>query len=44
LDRSSAALVVHPFLAFLLGITWLLSAMGAFTRDTAYLMMTIAPC
>jgi lipopolysaccharide transport system permease protein len=26
-----------------LGITWLLSAMGAFTRDTAYLMMTIAP-
>ena len=32
-----------PFLAFLLGITWLLSAMGAFTRDTAYLMMTIAP-
>ena len=32
-----------PFLAFLLGITWLLSAMGAFTRDTAYLMVTIAP-
>ena len=32
-----------PFLAFLIGITWLLSAMGAFTRDTAYLMMTIAP-
>src|SRR5258708_26834741 len=32
-----------PFLAFLLGITWLLSAMGAFTRDTACLMMTIAP-
>ena len=32
-----------PFLAFLMGITWLLSAMGAFTRDTAYLMMTIAP-
>lgn len=31
------------FLAFLLGLTWLLSAMGAFTRDTAYLMMTIAP-
>ena len=31
------------FLAFLIGITWLLSAMGAFTRDTAYLMMTIAP-
>lgn len=32
-----------PFLEFLIGITWLLSAMGAFTRDTAYLMMTIAP-
>jgi len=32
-----------PFLAFLIGITWLLSAMGAFTRDTAYLMMTLAP-
>jgi lipopolysaccharide transport system permease protein len=32
-----------PFLAFLIGITWLLSAMGAFTRDTAYLMMAIAP-
>jgi lipopolysaccharide transport system permease protein len=32
-----------PFLLFLTGITWLLSAMGAFTRDTAYLMMTVAP-
>jgi lipopolysaccharide transport system permease protein len=32
-----------PFLAFLVGFTWLLSAMGAFTRDTAYFMMTIAP-
>jgi lipopolysaccharide transport system permease protein len=32
-----------PFLAFLIGFTWLLSAMGAFTRDTAYFMMTIAP-
>jgi lipopolysaccharide transport system permease protein len=31
------------FVGFLIGITWLLSAMGAFTRDTAYLMMTIAP-
>lgn len=34
---------IVAFLAFLVGITWLLSAMGAFTRDTAYLMMTIAP-
>ncbi|MFI5382043.1 MAG: ABC transporter permease [Tepidisphaerales bacterium] len=32
-----------PFLAFLIGLTWLLSSMGAFTRDTSYLMMTIAP-
>jgi lipopolysaccharide transport system permease protein len=32
-----------PFLAFLLGLTWLMSAMGAFTRDMAYLMMTISP-
>ena len=34
---------IVAFVAFLIGITWLLSAMGAFTRDTAYLMMTIAP-
>jgi lipopolysaccharide transport system permease protein len=32
-----------PFVAFLIGMTWTLSAMGAFTRDTAYLMMTISP-
>jgi lipopolysaccharide transport system permease protein len=32
-----------PFLAFLIGLTWFLSAMGAFTRDTSYLMMTVAP-
>lgn len=32
-----------PFLFFLLGLTWLMSAMGAFTRDMAYLMMTISP-
>jgi lipopolysaccharide transport system permease protein len=31
------------FVAFLIGITWTLSAMGAFTRDASYLMMTIAP-
>ena len=31
------------FLAFLLGLTWLLSALGAFTRDTSYLMITITP-
>ncbi|HEY6983518.1 MAG TPA: ABC transporter permease [Reyranella sp.] len=32
-----------PFVAFLIGLTWTLSAAGAFTRDTAYLMMTVAP-
>ena len=32
-----------PFVAFLIGLTWMLSAAGAFTRDTAYLMMTVAP-
>jgi lipopolysaccharide transport system permease protein len=31
------------FLMFLVGLTWFLSALGAFTRDTSYLMMTIAP-
>ena len=31
------------FLAFLLGLTWFLSALGAFTRDTSYLMITITP-
>jgi lipopolysaccharide transport system permease protein len=32
-----------PFVAFLVGLTWFLSAMGAYTRDTSYLMMTVAP-
>jgi lipopolysaccharide transport system permease protein len=32
-----------PFVVFLIGITWLLSATGAYSRDTYYLMMTIAP-
>lgn len=31
------------FLAFLMGLTWTLSAIGAYTRDAAYLMMTITP-
>ena len=35
--------MVIPFLVFLIGMTWFLSALGAFTRDTAYLMMTLAP-
>ena len=31
------------YLAFLIGLTWLLSALGAFSRDTSYLMITVAP-
>jgi lipopolysaccharide transport system permease protein len=31
------------FVAFLIGLTWLLSALGAFTRDTAYFVMTVMP-
>jgi lipopolysaccharide transport system permease protein len=31
------------FMAFLIGLTWFLSALGAFTRDVSYLMMTISP-
>jgi lipopolysaccharide transport system permease protein len=31
------------FLAFLMGLTWFLSALGAFARDTSHLMMTITP-
>jgi len=34
---------IVSFVAFLIGLTWILSAMGAYTRDTAYLMMTLAP-
>ena len=32
-----------PFLAFLIGLTWFLSALGAFTRDVSYFMATVAP-
>jgi len=31
------------FVAFLMGIAWFLSALGAFTKDVSYLMTTIAP-
>jgi lipopolysaccharide transport system permease protein len=31
------------FVAFLVGMTWFLSALGAFTRDISYLMTTILP-
>ena len=32
-----------PFLAFLMGLTWFLSALGAFTRDVSYFVGTISP-
>jgi len=32
-----------PFIAFLMGLTWFLSALGARTRDIGYFMMTIVP-
>jgi len=36
-------LVIVPFFLFLLGISWLLMALGCFTRDIAYLMVSIIP-
>jgi lipopolysaccharide transport system permease protein len=35
--------VVIPFIAFLIGMSWFLCAIGAFTRDAGYLMINIAP-
>jgi len=32
-----------PFFAFLIGMSWFLSAVGAFTRDAGYLMINIVP-
>ena len=32
-----------PFVAFLIGMSWFLSAVGAFTRDAGYLMINIVP-
>ena len=32
-----------PFIAFLVGISWFLSAVGAFTRDAGYFMINIVP-
>lgn len=32
-----------PFMAFLIGMSWFLCAIGAFTRDAGYLMINIAP-
>jgi lipopolysaccharide transport system permease protein len=36
-------LLVAPLVLFLLGLVWCLAALGAFTRDIAYLMITIIP-
>jgi lipopolysaccharide transport system permease protein len=36
-------LVFIPFLGFLIGLSWILSAIGAFTRDAGYLMINIVP-
>ena len=36
-------LVAIPYILFLLGLVWFLAALGAFTRDLAYLMVTIIP-
>jgi len=32
-----------PFMAFLVGMSWFLCAIGAFTRDAGYLMINIVP-
>jgi lipopolysaccharide transport system permease protein len=32
-----------PFMAFLVGMSWFLCALGAFTRDAGYLMINIVP-
>jgi len=36
-------LVFIPLSAFLMGLSWFLSAIGAFTRDAGYLMINIVP-
>src|SRR5215510_2582269 len=36
-------LVFVPLAAFLMGLAWFLSAIGAFTRDAGYLMINIVP-
>ena len=35
--------ILIPFIAFLIGMSWFLCAIGAFTRDAGYLMINIAP-
>ena len=36
-------LVFLPLMAFLIGMSWFLCAVGAFTRDAGYLMINIVP-
>ena len=36
-------LIIIPFSLFLLGMVWLLAALGAFSRDVSYLAMTFLP-
>ncbi|HTR87245.1 MAG TPA: ABC transporter permease [Reyranella sp.] len=36
-------LIFLPFVAFLIGMSWFLCAIGAFTRDAGYLMINIVP-
>jgi lipopolysaccharide transport system permease protein len=36
-------LILIPFMAFLIGMSWFLCAIGAFTRDAGYLMINIVP-
>jgi lipopolysaccharide transport system permease protein len=36
-------LMLVPFIAFLVGMSWFLCAIGAFTRDAGYLMINIVP-
>src|SRR5471030_2678539 len=35
--------ILIPFIAFLVGMSWFLCAIGAFTRDAGYLMINLAP-
>ncbi|HZT89548.1 MAG TPA: ABC transporter permease [Stellaceae bacterium] len=36
-------LILVPLVLFLLGLVWFLAALGAFTRDLSYLMITLVP-
>ncbi|HYD05397.1 MAG TPA: ABC transporter permease [Reyranella sp.] len=36
-------MILVPFIAFLVGMSWFLCALGAFTRDAGYLMINIVP-